>query len=135
MPSVPQNPGPAPHEPGVLGITPFGEPDARLAAAVCRAGALGVLDLGTGDRRGPSELADLTGPPARSASASPPAPCPRSPPCCPSSPATAPPRTPWSWRPTRPGPAQLPGLPGGCRVLKEVAGQEAAAAAGTAPTA
>ncbi|WP_239380268.1 type I polyketide synthase [Frankia sp. CIT1] len=30
----------------VIGITPFTEPDARLAAAVTRAGALGVLDLG-----------------------------------------------------------------------------------------
>ncbi|MGR3931826.1 SDR family oxidoreductase [Streptomyces sp. BRA346] len=31
----------------VIGITPFGEPDPRLAAAVSRAGGLGVLDLGT----------------------------------------------------------------------------------------
>jgi len=35
----------------IIGITPFHEPDARLAAAVSRAGGLGVLDLGTGDRR------------------------------------------------------------------------------------
>lgn len=35
----------------VLGVTPFGQPNARLVAAVCRAGGLGVLDLGTGDRR------------------------------------------------------------------------------------
>ncbi|MET7764014.1 SDR family NAD(P)-dependent oxidoreductase [Streptomyces sp. NPDC005393] len=35
----------------VIGITPFGEPDARLTAAVCRAGGLGVLDLGTTGRR------------------------------------------------------------------------------------
>jgi acyl transferase domain-containing protein/NAD(P)H-dependent flavin oxidoreductase YrpB (nitropropane dioxygenase family) len=34
----------------VIGITPFGEPDARLAAAVSRAGGLGVLDLGTARR-------------------------------------------------------------------------------------
>ncbi|MEU1947017.1 hypothetical protein ABZ554_32395, partial [Streptomyces sp. NPDC020125] len=34
----------------VIGITPFGEPDARLAAAVSRAGGLGVLDLGTTGR-------------------------------------------------------------------------------------
>ncbi|MCB5164687.1 SDR family oxidoreductase [Streptomyces bambusae] len=34
----------------VIGVTPFGEPDARLAAAVTRGGGLGVLDLGTGDR-------------------------------------------------------------------------------------
>ncbi|MFI0773574.1 SDR family oxidoreductase [Streptomyces sp. NPDC021212] len=31
----------------VIGVTPFGEPDPRLAAAVSRAGGLGVLDLGT----------------------------------------------------------------------------------------
>ncbi|MGW3012839.1 SDR family NAD(P)-dependent oxidoreductase [Streptomyces sp. NPDC001219] len=35
----------------VLGISPFGEPDPRIVAAVCRAGGLGVLDLGRGDRR------------------------------------------------------------------------------------
>ncbi|MEV8558588.1 hypothetical protein AB0478_19475 [Streptomyces sp. NPDC051917] len=35
----------------VLCLTPFGEPDAGLAAAACAAGALGILDLGTGDRR------------------------------------------------------------------------------------
>ncbi|MFI9075181.1 SDR family NAD(P)-dependent oxidoreductase [Streptomyces sioyaensis] len=35
----------------VLGISPFGEPDSRIVAAVCRAGGLGVLDLGKGDRR------------------------------------------------------------------------------------
>ncbi|MFF3846041.1 SDR family oxidoreductase [Streptomyces sp. NPDC002328] len=35
----------------IIGITPFGEPDAGLALAVCRAGGLGVLDLGAGDRR------------------------------------------------------------------------------------
>ncbi|MEU1789278.1 SDR family oxidoreductase [Streptomyces sparsogenes] len=34
----------------VIGVTPFGRPDARLAAAVGRAGGLGVLDLGAGDR-------------------------------------------------------------------------------------
>ena len=43
----------------VIGITPFHEPDAGLAAAVCRAGALGVLDLGAGDRRSREELARL----------------------------------------------------------------------------
>ncbi|MEU6708316.1 SDR family NAD(P)-dependent oxidoreductase [Streptomyces wuyuanensis] len=43
----------------VIGITPFGEPDARLAAAVCRAGGLGVLDLGSGDRRAREALAAL----------------------------------------------------------------------------
>ncbi|MET8010103.1 SDR family NAD(P)-dependent oxidoreductase [Streptomyces sp. NPDC005271] len=35
----------------VIGITPFGEPDARLTTAICRAGGLGVLDLGTTGRR------------------------------------------------------------------------------------
>ncbi len=34
----------------VIGVSPFGEPNARLVAAVCRAGGLGVLDLGVGDR-------------------------------------------------------------------------------------
>ncbi|MFF9641685.1 SDR family NAD(P)-dependent oxidoreductase [Kitasatospora aureofaciens] len=43
----------------VIGITPFHAPDAGLAEAVCRAGALGVLDLGTGDRRTREELARL----------------------------------------------------------------------------
>ncbi len=35
----------------VIGVSPFGEPNARLAAAVSRAGGLGVLDLGSGGRR------------------------------------------------------------------------------------
>ncbi|MBB5120197.1 acyl transferase domain-containing protein/NAD(P)H-dependent flavin oxidoreductase YrpB (nitropropane dioxygenase family) [Streptomyces eurocidicus] len=35
----------------LIGISPFGAPDARLVAAFTRAGGLGVLDLGTGDRR------------------------------------------------------------------------------------
>ena len=35
----------------VLGVSPFTVPDARLVSAVCRAGGLGVLDLGAGDRR------------------------------------------------------------------------------------
>lgn len=35
----------------VLGVSPFTVPDARLVSAVCRAGGLGVLDLGVGDRR------------------------------------------------------------------------------------
>ncbi|MCW2875113.1 type I polyketide synthase [Actinacidiphila oryziradicis] len=43
----------------VIGITPFGEPDARLAASVSRAGGLGVLDLGTGDRRAREALARI----------------------------------------------------------------------------
>ncbi|GAB2698114.1 type I polyketide synthase [Kitasatospora kifunensis] len=43
----------------VIGVTPFCQPDAGLAEAVCRAGGLGVLDLGTGDRRSREELAAL----------------------------------------------------------------------------
>src|SRR4051794_6657224 len=43
----------------IIGITPFREPDARLAAAVSRAGGLGVLDLGPGDRRSREALARL----------------------------------------------------------------------------
>ncbi|AHI01811.1 type I polyketide synthase [Kutzneria albida] len=35
----------------VLGVSPFDLPDPRLVSAVCHAGALGVLDLGIGDRR------------------------------------------------------------------------------------
>ncbi|MGK5531742.1 SDR family NAD(P)-dependent oxidoreductase [Streptomyces sp. URMC 129] len=34
----------------VIGVSPFGKPDARLTASVCRAGGLGILDLGAGDR-------------------------------------------------------------------------------------
>lgn len=44
----------------IIGITPFGEPDPRLAAAVARAGGLGVLDLATGDRRAREALARLS---------------------------------------------------------------------------
>ncbi|WUL81088.1 SDR family oxidoreductase [Streptomyces sp. NBC_00343] len=43
----------------IIGITPFHEPDARLAAAVSRAGGLGVLDLGMGDRRSREALARI----------------------------------------------------------------------------
>ncbi|MEU2713077.1 SDR family NAD(P)-dependent oxidoreductase [Streptomyces sp. NPDC007205] len=43
----------------VLCLTPFGAPDAGLTAAACAAGALGILDLGTGDRRSREELARL----------------------------------------------------------------------------
>ncbi|MGY5138971.1 hypothetical protein ACWGJW_42455, partial [Streptomyces nigrescens] len=43
----------------VLGISPFGEPAPRLVAAVCRAGGLGVLDLGAGDRRAREALSLL----------------------------------------------------------------------------
>ncbi|HWE89913.1 MAG TPA: SDR family NAD(P)-dependent oxidoreductase [Pseudonocardiaceae bacterium] len=41
----------------VIGITPLGEPSARLCAAVDGAGGIGVLDLGAGDRRAREELA------------------------------------------------------------------------------
>ncbi|MFI7498618.1 SDR family oxidoreductase [Streptomyces sp. NPDC049687] len=43
----------------IIGITPFREPDAGLALAVGRAGGLGVLDLGPGDRRAREGLARL----------------------------------------------------------------------------
>ncbi|MEU6146169.1 SDR family NAD(P)-dependent oxidoreductase [Streptomyces sp. NPDC047081] len=43
----------------IIGITPFGEPDPGLAAAVSRAGGLGVLDLGAGDRTSREALARL----------------------------------------------------------------------------
>ncbi|AKJ14568.1 hypothetical protein ABB07_32275 [Streptomyces incarnatus] len=44
----------------VLCLTPFGEPDAGLTAAACAAGALGILDLGTGDRRSREALTRLS---------------------------------------------------------------------------
>ncbi|MGW1782436.1 SDR family oxidoreductase [Streptomyces sp. NPDC002143] len=43
----------------IIGITPFGEPDAGLTLAVGRAGGLGVLDLGSGDRRTREALSRL----------------------------------------------------------------------------
>ncbi|TQJ57079.1 type I polyketide synthase [Streptomyces sp. SLBN-115] len=43
----------------IIGITPFGEPDAGLALAIDRAGGLGVLDLGSGDRRTREALSRL----------------------------------------------------------------------------
>ncbi|MEU6551803.1 SDR family NAD(P)-dependent oxidoreductase [Streptomyces sp. NPDC046915] len=43
----------------IICVTPFGEPDARIAAAASRAGGLGVLDLGAGDRRTREALARL----------------------------------------------------------------------------
>ncbi|MFE9496350.1 SDR family NAD(P)-dependent oxidoreductase [Streptomyces collinus] len=43
----------------ILCLTPFGEPDAWLAAAACAAGGLGILDLGDGDRRSREELTRL----------------------------------------------------------------------------
>ena len=51
-----------PHEhQRVLGITPFAEPHAHLAAALARAGALSVLDLGRDAGHATRALADLTG--------------------------------------------------------------------------
>ncbi|PHQ52793.1 polyketide synthase [Streptomyces cinnamoneus] len=44
----------------VIGVTPFGEPGARLAAAVSRAGGLGVLDLGAGGRAARDALEQLS---------------------------------------------------------------------------
>ncbi len=44
----------------VIGISPFGEPDARVTSAVSRAGGLGVLDLGAGHRRAREALADTS---------------------------------------------------------------------------
>ena len=35
----------------VIGVSPFGEPNARLVGSVCRGGGLGVLDLGAGGRQ------------------------------------------------------------------------------------
>ncbi|MFD5268366.1 SDR family oxidoreductase [Streptomyces sp. NPDC058335] len=43
----------------IIGITPFGEPDAGLTLAVAGAGGLGVLDLGDGGRRSREALARL----------------------------------------------------------------------------
>jgi len=43
----------------VIGITPFAAPDPGLAAALCAAGALGVLDLGSGDRSAREALTRL----------------------------------------------------------------------------
>ncbi|MEU5534964.1 SDR family NAD(P)-dependent oxidoreductase [Streptomyces sp. NPDC020362] len=43
----------------ILCLTPFGEPDAGLAAAACAAGALGILDLGAGDRGSREQLTRL----------------------------------------------------------------------------
>ncbi|WP_329270929.1 SDR family NAD(P)-dependent oxidoreductase [Streptomyces sp. NBC_01451] len=58
----------------IIGVTPFGEPDARLAAAVSRAGGLGILDLGLGDRRARDALARISRLAASSSPSSPPVP-------------------------------------------------------------
>ncbi|MBD0747807.1 type I polyketide synthase [Streptomyces sp. CBMA152] len=49
----------APNRELVVGLSPLGLPDPRLVAAVCRAGGLGVLDLGAGDRSARDALALL----------------------------------------------------------------------------
>jgi len=41
----------------VIGCCPFGQPNPRLVAAVAKAGGLGILDLGEGDRRSRQALA------------------------------------------------------------------------------
>src|SRR5262245_45510799 len=46
-----------------VGISPFERPDARLCVALCRAGALGVLDLG----RDPDTAIEALGQVARAA--------------------------------------------------------------------
>ncbi len=43
----------------VIGVTPFGEPSARLVVAVERAGGLGVLDLGSDPARARAALAEV----------------------------------------------------------------------------
>ncbi|MCS0600691.1 SDR family oxidoreductase [Streptomyces sp. LP11] len=43
----------------ILCLSPLGAPDSVLAAAACAAGALGVLDLGTGDRTSREALSRL----------------------------------------------------------------------------
>ncbi|MGH3973370.1 MAG: hypothetical protein ACRDS9_08590, partial [Pseudonocardiaceae bacterium] len=43
----------------VVGITPFEEPNAALAVALARAGAVGVLDLGRDAGRARAALADV----------------------------------------------------------------------------
>ena len=44
----------------IIVISPFACPDPSLTLAVCRAGAIGVLDLGTDRRRAEAALAEIT---------------------------------------------------------------------------
>src|SRR6202022_1573360 len=44
----------------IIGVTPFGLPNAQLAAALSRAGALGVLDLGRDSARARTALAQMS---------------------------------------------------------------------------
>ncbi|MEV5572823.1 SDR family NAD(P)-dependent oxidoreductase [Spirillospora sp. NPDC052269] len=57
-----RGPGDRPRRPDVevVGVGPFGRPAPHLAAAVCRAGGLGVLDLGTDRAAALAALADLS---------------------------------------------------------------------------
>jgi NAD(P)H-dependent flavin oxidoreductase YrpB (nitropropane dioxygenase family) len=43
----------------IIGISPFGRPDARLVVALCRAGALGVLDLGNNSAKAQQALDEV----------------------------------------------------------------------------
>jgi NAD(P)H-dependent flavin oxidoreductase YrpB (nitropropane dioxygenase family) len=45
--------------PRVIGASPFGEPDVRLASAVSRCGALGLVDLGRDGRAARAALTDM----------------------------------------------------------------------------
>ena len=47
------------HRDLVVGISPFGGPGSSVVAAVCRAGSLGVLDLGPGGRRARVALGEV----------------------------------------------------------------------------
>ena len=44
----------------IIGVTPFELPNAQLAAALSRAGALGVLDLGRDSARARTALAQMS---------------------------------------------------------------------------
>ena len=86
----------------IIGVTPGARPDGRLVVALCRAGALGVLDLGRDAARARAEMALVEArPTARSASGSVPMPG-SGPTTCrgPSTPSSSP--TPGSWARTGP---------------------------------
>ncbi|MDB6097757.1 MAG: Beta-ketoacyl synthase, partial [Gammaproteobacteria bacterium] len=51
---------PGPHRDLILGVTPFQLPNPQLAAALCRAGALGVLDVGRDSARARTALAQMS---------------------------------------------------------------------------
>ncbi len=56
---MPAHPDPSLLSRSLLGLTPFEEPDPALCVALCRAGALGILDLGRDARLARSALAAL----------------------------------------------------------------------------